>query len=136
MQHPSFALAAVADLAAVLVHGVLGHRALLSPLRRDRPLATRAFGDADVSWRVLAVAWHVVTATFVCSGAALLGLAAGTAPESAALPRFLSALHASFLIVGVSLVGRRALVAFRRPIPIAFAVCMTTACVAAYVGAR
>jgi hypothetical protein len=118
----------LADFTAVLVHGIIGHRALLSPMGRERLLPTPAFGDEDMGRRVLVVSWHVVTAAFACSGAAYLLLALGSL-ESAALPRFLGSMHGVFLLVGLSIMGGRMLTALRRPIPITFGLCMSTACV-------
>jgi hypothetical protein len=129
-----FLIAAVADFTAVIVHGIIGHRALMSPLTRDRLFPTHAFGDEDMSWRILAVTWHVVTAAYASSGVALLLLALGLL-HGTSLPLCLSAMHAAFLLVGVSIVGRRLLSAFRRPIPITFAICMTTVSVAGWLGA-
>ncbi len=128
-----FLIASVADFTAVIVHGILGHRALMSPLARERLFPTPAFGDEDMSWRILAVAWHVVTAVFASSGIALLLLALGLS-HGTSLPLFLSVMHAAFLFVGVSVLGPRALAAFRRPIPITFAICMTTVSVATWLG--
>jgi hypothetical protein len=130
-----FLLAAVADFTAVVVHGIVGHRALMSPLTRDRLFPTRAFGDEDMSWRILVVAWHFVTAVFACSGVALLLLALNLL-HGTSLPLFLAGTHVAFLLVALSIVGRRFLSAFRRPIPIAFAICMMTVCVAAWLGTR
>ncbi|MBI3537925.1 MAG: hypothetical protein HY070_10240 [Chloroflexi bacterium] len=130
-----FLLATVADFTAVIVHGIIGHRVLMSPLTRDRLFPTRAFGDEDMSWRIFAVTWHVVTAAYASSGVALLLLALGLL-HGTSLPLSLSAMHATFLIVGVSIVGRRLLSALRRPIPIMFAICMTTVCVAGWLGTR
>lgn len=138
MDNPSgayFHLAAVADFTIVIVHGIIGHRTLMSPLTRDRLFPTRAFGDEDMSWRILAVSWHLVTAAFASSGVALLLLALNLL-HGTSLPLVLAATHASFLLVALSIVGSRLLPAFRRPIPIAFAMCMTTVSVAAWLGTR
>ncbi len=130
-----FLVAGAADLTGVVVHGILGHRIVLTPLTRDRLFATRAFGDEDMTRRIFAVSWHVVTAAFGSSAVAFLLLATGRL-QGTALPLVLSAMHATFLAVGLSLVGRRAAAAFRRPIPITFATCMTTACVSGWMGTR
>jgi len=131
---PYFLIASVADFTAVLVHGILGHRALMSPLTREHLFPTNAFGDEDMSWRIYAVTWHVVTTVLASSGGALLLLALDLL-HGASLPLFLSVMHAGFLFVGVLILGPRALSAFRRPIPITFAICMITVSVAAWLGA-
>lgn len=108
-----FLIAAVADFTAVIVHGIIGHKVLMSRLTRDRLFPTHAFGDEDMTWRILVVTWHVITAAFASSGVALLLLALSLL-HGTSLPLCLSAMHAAFLLVGVSIVGRRLLSAFRR----------------------
>ena len=108
---------------------------MIGPLTSDRLFATDAFGGAEISRRVFIVTWHLVTAAFATSAAALLLLALGTAADTM-LPRFIAAMHASFLVVaGVVLLRRRpGLIA--RPIPIAFVSCMTAVAVMGWLGAR
>lgn len=129
-----FLAAALAGLTAVVVHGYFLHRALLTPLASGQLFPTRAFGDADMSRRILVVAWHQVTATLACSAAAMLLLASGTV-VSAQLPLFVAAQHAAFLAVGLRVVGGRFGQLFQ-PVPVAFVVSMSTVCLMAWLGSR
>lgn len=124
-------IAAMADFTGVLVHGLIGHRVMMSPLTEESLFPTRDFGDRDMSWRIFAVTWHVVTAAFACCGIALLLLAMGVL-QRGSLPLVISAMHASFVVVALTVLGGRVLPAFRRPIPITFGVCMTTVCLASW----
>lgn len=124
--------AAVADLVAVVVHGVVGYRVLLAPLTAERLFATRAFGDAHASRRVLLAGWHLVTAAFAIS-AAVMGLLSLGVAASPSLALFVSAMHASFLVVGLGILWPR-LDQLRRPIPAAFVACMSTVCLLAWHG--
>jgi hypothetical protein len=120
-----FFLAALANFVGVYAHGVLGHRAVISPLRQ-RLFPTRAFGDEDMTWRISLVSWHLITVVFACSGTAFLLIGRGWL-DGGDLPRFLGAMHLAFLLGALAIVRGRAFQAFRRPIPITFGVCMTTA---------
>ena len=133
MGHSLFWVAALADFTGVIVHGILGHRILFSPLGRDRLFATSAFGDEEMTRRILLVAFHLVTAVFACSGIAFVLLALGRV-EGTATARFIGAMHLSFAVTAVGIVGERALAAFRRPIPIAFGSVMTTVGVLGWLG--
>ena len=119
-----YILAALANFTGVYAHGVVGHRAVVSPLRQ-RLFATGTFGDEDMTYRIHLVSWHVVTTVFGGSGVAWLLMAAGIlhGPE---LPRFLGALHLGFILVAAVVVRGRLPTAMRRPVPIAFGVCMST----------
>ena len=131
---PLLLVAAFADFVAVFVHGYIGHRLYMTPLRRVRLWATDAIGDEDITWRVFAVTFHVVTATFACSGIALLLAGFGTLPGTS-LPRTLAAMHASFLLVAAVIIRSRIAGAWRRPIPIGFATIMSTVLLAGWFGA-
>lgn len=133
MDHPLFLAGALAGFTGVFVHGVIGHRVLLTPLTRDRLFRTAQFGDEDMSWRAIAVAFHIVTAAFFCSATALLLMALGQL-DAPGLPRFLSLLHASFILVAFAIMGRHLGTVITRPIPIAFTVCMSTASLTAWLG--
>lgn len=132
---PLLLVAGFADFVAVFVHGYIGHRLYMSPLRRKRLWATGAIGDEDITWRVFAVTWHVVTATFACSGIALILAGFGTLTGTS-LPRTLAAMHASFLLVAAVIIRRRVAGTWRRPIPIGFATIMSTVLLAGWFGAN
>ena len=131
---PLLLVAAVADFVAVFVHGYIGHRLYMSRLKREHLFANDAIGDEDITWRVFAITWHVVTVTFACSGIALLLAGFGTLPGSS-LPRALAAMHGSFILVAALIMGSRIAGAWRRPIPIGFAVIMSTVLLAGWLGA-
>jgi hypothetical protein len=123
--NPFFLIAALADLTATVVHGYIGHRLIMTRLTRERLLSTRAFGDADMTRRVLLVTWHAVTAAFACSTLMMSLWAFGTVTSGSG-PMFVSAMHASFLVIGLAVVGRRISGLLMRPIPVAFVTGMTT----------
>jgi hypothetical protein len=125
--------AAIACFTAVIVHGVIGHRALFRPMSTDRLFETRQFGDADMTKRILVVAFHIVTVVFATSGVALLLLALGEI-ASVSLPRVIGTMFAGFLVVALAVLRSRMLSAMRYRIPIAFAICMTTVAVASWIG--
>lgn len=129
-----FAVAAAADLAAGIGHGVLGQRGVVSRLT-PAGLSPCPWGDEDMTRRLLALVWHFVTAAFVFSGLALL-LLAGGGIEGPALPRFISALHAAFLVIAGAALGRRLPRAVRRPVPAVACVCLTVVSVASLLGSR
>lgn len=131
--NPFFLAAALADLTAVVVHGYVGHRLILTRLTRERLFSTRAFGDADMSRRILVVTWHAVTAAFASSALAMSLWALGTAPSDSG-PLFVSAMHASFLVVGLAVAGPRISGIWRRLIPVGFATSMTTVVVMGWLG--
>ena len=56
--------------------------------------------------------------------------------EGNSLPFGISGLHATFFVVALAILGKRVWPAFRRPIPITFGLCMTTVCVASWLGTR
>jgi hypothetical protein len=132
---PILFVGVVADLVAVFVHGVLGHRAVIAPLRGAPLFSTAAFGDADMTRRILAVAFHVVTAALACSSAAFAILAMGIIADPT-WARWLGTLHVVFLVVGLSLVGVRLTGALRRPIPAVFSAVMVAGAAAGWLGAR
>jgi hypothetical protein len=126
--------AAGAASVAVCVHGIVGHRWFTAQLRSVELQPSRLFGDADVSWRVFAVTWHVVTAALLASAGALFLTAFG-ALESRELLRFIAIMHAAFLLVGFGFLGNR-LDALARPIPPVFVACMVTVAALAWVASN
>jgi hypothetical protein len=92
---------------------------------RPTRLSKRLFGDRDVSWRVFGLTWHSATAVFLASAVALY-LSAFGAVESQDLLRFISIVHAAFLVVGLIYVEKR-LDALRQPIPPLFVTVMVAA---------
>jgi len=128
-----FLVGAIASFTAVFVHGVLGHRALFSPMSPDRLFETRQFGDADMTKRILVVAFHIVTVVFATCAVALLLLALGEV-SSVALPRMIGTMYGGFVLVALAVLRGRAIAAFRGWIPIAFAIAMTTVAVGSWVG--
>lgn len=114
--------AAVAASVAVGAHGVVGHRWFMAQLGSVELQPSALFGDRDVSWRVFAVTWHVVTAVFLAS-ASTLYLTAFGAVESRDLLRFIAILHGAFLGVGAIYLTKR-LDALTRPIPPLFVIAM------------
>jgi purine-cytosine permease-like protein len=72
---------------------------------------------------------------FLFSGGALL-LFASSVLEGHALPLFISALHAAFLVMAVAFVGPRLLQALRRPVPLMACICLVVVCVASLLGTR
>lgn len=122
-------VAALAALVGVGAHGVLGHRWLVEQLRsvdmHPTRLSTRLFGDGNVSAQVFGVTWHTVTAVFLVSAVALLLTAFGSL-ENRDLLRFIAALYASFLVVGLIHV-RGQVRSLLQPIPVTFFTCMVAA---------
>lgn len=133
--NPYFLAAALADVLAVAVHGYVGHRLFLTPLKAEHLFAAPGFGDAAAARRVFVVTWHAVTAAFACSAGMMLLLASG-AVTSAPAARFLSTMHVSFLLVALAVTGSRIGRMWRRPIPIAFALVMTTVALMGWLGTR
>ncbi len=105
--------------------------AQLTPAR----LFPSAWGDEDMSRRLLAFIWHFTTVAFLFSGVALLLLAGGVL-QGPALPWFLSALHAAFLVIAFAFLGPRLLQALRRPVPLLACICLAVACLASLLGTR
>ena len=135
--NPFFLVAALADVTAVAVHGVVGHRLFMTPLTADHLFSTREFGNADTSRRVFLVTWHAVTAAFASSAVLMLLLAFGTVTSRPAA-LFVSAMHASFLVVGLGVIGRGIgrLLRRPRPIPVGFVTAMSTVAVMGWLGSR
>src|SRR5579859_7821622 len=111
--------AALADLTAVVVHGVLGHRAVITPLTEARLFEAPMFGDANIVRRVIVFTYHAVTLVFLLSAIAICRHALGSHDDAGAL-RFIGAIHCAYVVVAVAIIGRRVLDAFRRPVPILF----------------
>ena len=133
--NPFFLIAALADLTAVVVHGVVGHRIFVTPMTHERLFSTHEFGDADMSHRVLVVTWHAVTATFA-SSAVMMSLLAFGIVTNTSVSVFLSAMHASILVLGLFVAGPRVSALWKRPIPLGFVACMTTVVVMGWLGSR
>ena len=130
--NPFFLVVALVDLWGVFMHGYVGHRNFLTPLRADQLFSTRLFGDAAWSRKVFIVTWHIVTAVFAASAGMMLLMAfAGVDSRPAAL--FVSTLHISFLLVALVVSGRRIAWPPRR-MPLAFVTGMSTAAVMAWLG--
>jgi hypothetical protein len=132
--NPFFLVAALADVTAVVAHGYIGHRLILTRMTRENLFPTRAFGGADATRRVLLVTWHAVTAAFICSAVMMFLLAVGAVPGGSG-PLFVAVMHASFLVVGLAVVGPR-ISALMRPIPVGFVTCMTTVALMVWLGSR
>ena len=133
--NPFLLVAALADLTAVVVHGYVGHRLILARLTPERLFSTRAFGDAVSTRRVLLVTWHAVTAAFAASALGMALWAFGTVTSDSG-PLFVSAMHAGFLVVGLTVMGRRLTGLLRRPrlIPVGFVTAMTTVVLMGWLG--
>jgi hypothetical protein len=132
MGHPLFLLGALGGFTGVYVHGALGYRAVIAPLR-ERAFPTGAFGDAEMTWRVWRVGWHLITLFFGGSGLAFLLLWLGRL-DGTALPRVLGSLYGGFALLAFALLGGRLPAALRRPIPILFTSVMTAVTLAGWLG--
>ena len=133
--NPFFLVAAVADVLAVAVHGYVGHRLFLTPLKEEKLFPARGFGGAEASRGVFVVTWHVVTAVFA-SSAVMMALLAFGAVNSSAAARFLSAMHVSFLLVALAVNAKRIGRMWKRPIPVVFGLVMTTVALMGWLGTR
>ena len=130
-----FILAALADFVLAIAHGVGGQGSFVSPLRRERLYPSPQWGDEDMTGRIFAVTWHIVTVVFVASGVVLMTLAIGLI-EGGFLPSFISALHATFIVLAFAIVGSRALYTLRRPWALMVVVSLVTVTVATWLGTR
>lgn len=135
MDNPSALLAAAALVVVYSVHGVVGHRWFMAQLAavemQPTPLSKRLFGDRDVAWRVFGTAWHIVTAVFLASAAALALTAVG-ALESRDLVRFIAIIEVATLIVGMlytvsGIYNEKSANVLSRPVPLLFAIGMVVA---------
>jgi hypothetical protein len=133
--NPFFLVAALADLTGVVVHGYVGHRLLLTPMTPDRLFTTRAFGDADMSRRILVVTWHAVTVAFATSALMMAVWGFGSVSGDSG-PLFVSVMHAGILVLGLGVSVRRVRGIWRRPIPVAFVTCMATVVLMGLLGSR
>jgi hypothetical protein len=130
--NPFFLVVALVDLGGVFMHGLVGHRLFITPLKSDRLFPTSLFGDAAWSRRVFMVTWHAVTAVFAVSAAMMLLMAFGAvASPPAAL--FVSAIHVGFLVVALAVSGRRIAWPPRR-MPLGFVMGMSTAALMGWLG--
>jgi hypothetical protein len=102
----------------------------MAQLRSVELQPTRLFGDRDVSWRVFAVTWHIVTVVFLACAVVLFLAAFGTV-ESRELLRFIAIIYAAFLGVGLVYLMKR-LDALTRPIPPIFVTCMVAVSILAW----
>ncbi len=129
---PSALIAAIAALMIAAVHGIAGHRWMNAQLGsvdlRPTPISERLFGEREVTWRVVGVAWHGLTVLFLGSAAVFLLTAFG-ALESRDLLRFVVIDLVAVLVVGLIymggvIFGEKTLDAFRSPVPPFFTVAM------------
>jgi hypothetical protein len=127
---PAF-VAAVGASVLLIAHGIVGHFWSRMQLREARLMPTMIIGDDVLAHRMFAIVWHIVTCTFAAS-AITLYLAAFGAVGGSAILRFISAAHASYLILGGALFATR-LDAFLRPIPLIAAVSMLDVAVFAWI---
>lgn len=130
-----FIVAALAAFTLTYSHGVSGQRAFVSPLRREKLYPSLQWGDGDMTSRIFAVTWHMVTVVFASSGVVLLLLAA-SALEGNSLPLLISGLYAAFVLLAFALVAPRALVTLRRPFALTVVISLVTVCVASWLGTR
>lgn len=130
MNAPALVAAAAAS-AAVWMHGVVGQRWFVAQLGSLELQPTRPWGDADVTRRVFAVVWHIVTAAFAGSAVAL-AFAAFEAVDSRALLRYISMTYAAFVGVGLVYFGTRPK-ALARPFAAAVVTCLVAVSVFAWI---
>jgi hypothetical protein len=125
-------LAAGAASAAVWAHGLVGQRWFVAQFGALDLQPTKPWGDADVTRRIFAVVWHIVTALFLAS-AVTLYLAAFEVVESHQLLRFISIAYAASLGVGLFYLGRLP-DALRRPFGAVVVTCLVAVSVLAWLG--
>jgi hypothetical protein len=99
-------LAALSASVGVWAHGIEGQRWFVAQLGSVELQPTKSWGDADVTRRVFAIAWHIGTAVFSASAVTLF-LIAFEAVESRELLRFIAILHAVILGIGIVYLGKR-----------------------------
>ena len=128
-----FFVGSMASFLLALMHGINGQRSFVSPLRRERLYPSPQWGDEDMTGRVFATTWHMVTVAFAACGVVLLLLAMGLL-ESDLLPRFIAALYAAFVVLAISIVGPRTLDTLRRPYALTVVVSLMTVCLASWLG--
>lgn len=115
-------IAALSASAAVCAHGIVGQRWFVAQLRTAALKPTKPWGDADITRRVFALSWHLVTAVFVASAVTLFLVAFG-AVESRDVLRFVAIVHAAFLGIGLGYFHKR-LAALARPFPALVVACL------------
>src|SRR5687768_12089420 len=59
-----FLVASLASFTLSFMHGVNGQRSFVSPLSHTALFPTSQWGDEDMSRRIFAVTWHMVTLAF------------------------------------------------------------------------
>ena len=131
----SFIVAALASFVLGLMHGVNGQRSFVSPLRRERLYPSPQWGDEDMTRRIFATTWHMVTVVFAVCSVVLLLLAMGIL-QGNVLALFISALYATFIVLAILIVGPRAISTLRRPYALAVIMNLATVCVASWLGTR
>jgi hypothetical protein len=122
--------AAGAASVSVWAHGVVGQRWFVAQLSHLELRPTKPWGDADVTRRVFAVVWHIVTALFLAS-AVTLYLAAFEVIESGQLLRVVAIVYGASLGVGLLFLGPRP-DALRRPFGAVVVACLAAVSVLAW----
>jgi hypothetical protein len=130
-----FLAAALASFLLAFLHGVNGQRSFVAPLSRTPLSPSPQWGDEDMTRRVFTVTWHMVTLAFGSCGVVLLLLAMAVL-EGSLLPRFITGLHAAFIVLAIAVVGPRVLYTLRRPYGVAVFVSLLTVCLASWLGTR
>jgi hypothetical protein len=130
-----FIVAALASLVLGIMHGVSGQRSFVSPLRRERLYPSPQWGDEDMTGRIFAITWHMVTAVFASCSVVLLLLAMDVL-QGDLLPLFISALYAAFIVLAIVIVGPRTRSTVRRPYALVVAISLTTVCVGSWLGTQ
>lgn len=99
-------IAALLASVAVWAHGIVGQRRFVAQLGSVELQPTKPWGDADVTRRVFAIAWHIGTAVFLASAVVLFLIALGSV-ESRELLRFVAVVHAAILGIGLAYLSKR-----------------------------
>jgi hypothetical protein len=130
-------LALIGGLGQVVVfvgHGVIGHGWLTRQLDGVTLKDSLWWRDPDLARRVMFIAWHFVSITFLAFAIALVAIGAGEL-QSRALLRFIALCDAAFAIAGAAILGRRILAAARAPMAIAAVPALVLAAVMAWIAA-
>jgi hypothetical protein len=130
-----FFVAALASFVLLCTHGLAGQRSFVSPLRRERLYPSPQWGDADMTWRIFAATWHMISVVFGVSAVVLLLMGLG-ALEGRSLPYAISALYATFIGLALFVVGPRMPYMMRRPFALMVVTCLVTVCAGSWLGAR
>jgi len=128
-------IAALAASLALGVHGVIGHLWMSAQKQQAEiepsELSRRLFGERDITWRAVGVAWHGLSALFLGSAVVLFGTAFGML-DNAELCRFVAILLTAVLLLGL-LYFEKTLTAILHPVPLLFGFVMTVATAFAWV---